>query len=191
MIYTLIRSPGEMHGPVGKIFISLGAWLIAFPALAHHPLEGRPVETLADGLLSGVGHPFLGYDHLFFISLVGIAAVFNRHRLLPPLAYIAAMLAGCLAASLAQDLPASELLVAVSLLVLGSIMLSGYHLKLLPAVLLFALFGLFHGSAFGSFLAAQEAGFGSAVLVGYLLGLGIRYRHRRGIAGIFVVRGPC
>ena len=33
----------------------------AVPAFAHHPLGGLPMETLTDGLLSGVGHPGLGF----------------------------------------------------------------------------------------------------------------------------------
>ena len=141
-------------------------------AFAHHPLEGKPLETFAHGLFSGIGHPILGYDHLLFIVLVGIAAVFTARRLLSPLTYIIAMLAGCLIAAAGNVLPASELITAASLLVLGGIMLTGYHLKSGATLALFALFGLFHGSAFGSFLAEQESAAGLAVLVGYLVGLG-------------------
>jgi len=64
------------------------------------------------------------------------------------------------------------LMAAASLLVLGGIMLTGYHLQSSPMLALFALFGLFHGSAFGSFLAEQESAAGLAVLIGYLVGLG-------------------
>ena len=38
---------------------------------------------------------------------------------------------------------------------------------------MFALTGLFHGSAFGASIAGQEIVVGSSVLIGYLLGLGI------------------
>lgn len=156
-----------------KVSLTITAWLAATPVLAHHPLEGKPVETFAQGLLSGVGHPFLGYDHLFFIALVGIAAVFTAHRSLSPMAYIVAMLCGCLIAATGNVLPASELMVAVSLLVLGGIMLTGYHLNSGATLAIFTLFGLFHGSAFGNFLAAQESASAVLVLTGYLLGLGI------------------
>jgi len=50
-----------------------GASLIASPAMAHHPLNGMPMETFAHGLLSGVGHPLLGFDHLFFVIAMGAA----------------------------------------------------------------------------------------------------------------------
>lgn len=49
--------------------------LSAGPALAHHPLAGLPMETGAQGLLSGLAHPVLGFDHLFFVLAVGVAAV--------------------------------------------------------------------------------------------------------------------
>lgn len=156
-----------------KIVSGLIISLAASPAFAHHPLAGMPMETLAHGLLSGVGHPLLGFDHLFFVLLAGIATVFTGHRLLAPLAYIAAMTGGCLVTALWTLVPASELMIALSLLVLGGMLLSGRHFGLSTVLLAFAGFGLFHGAAFGESLAGQEAGFGAQVLIGYLLGLGI------------------
>lgn len=147
--------------------------LTASPALAHHPLGGMPMETFAQGLLSGVGHPLLGFDHLFFVVIVGIAALYTGRRFLSPAAYIAAMLVGCLMMSFGIGLPAKEIIIALSLLALGGVVLSGRALGFLPAVLIFAGFGLFHGSAFGDAIAQQEAGAGGAVLTGYLIGLGL------------------
>lgn len=157
---------------MNRALLAITTWLAVTPVLAHHPLDGKAVETFAQGLLSGVGHPFLGYDHLFFIALVGIAAVFTTRRFLTPLAYIATMICGCVFAALGNVLPLGELMAALSLLVLGGIMLTGYHLDTGKAIGIFALFGLFHGSAFGSFLASQESQASLAVLIGYLLGLG-------------------
>lgn len=156
-----------------KILSGLIILLAAAPALAHHPLSGMPMETFAHGLLSGVGHPLLGFDHLFFVALAGIAAVFAGRRLLAPLAYIAAMAGGCLVAALWTSVPASELMIAISLLVLGSMLLSGRQFGLSTLLLTFAGFGIFHGAGLGASLANQEAGFGSQVLIGYLLGLGV------------------
>lgn len=147
--------------------------LIATPALAHHPLGGMPMETFAHGLLSGAGHPVLGFDHLFFVALMGMAAVFTGQRLLAPAAYIAAMLLGCAAMYAGLGLPLTEIVIVASLLALGGVVLSGRALSLPVALTLFAGFGLFHGSAFGGSIAAQEGGVGGAVLLGYLLGLGV------------------
>jgi urease accessory protein len=155
----------------------LGAIALLFlaptAALAHHPLGGMPMETFAHGLLSGVGHPILGFDHLFFVALMGVAALYTTRRMLTPLAYIAAMLAGCLMMSAGVGLPAAEIVIGLSLLILGYIVLSGRALGIVPALLVFGGFGLFHGSAFGDAIAQQEAAMGTQVLVGYLLGLGV------------------
>lgn len=145
----------------------------ATPALAHHPLGGLPMTTFGEGLLSGIGHPLLGFDHLFFVLVMGVVASFTGRQLLAPAGYIAAMLVGCLAMSLGVGLPLKELVIAISLVVIGGVALSGKHLSLIPAMLLFAAFGLFHGSAFGDTIATQEGGAGTMVLVGYLIGLGV------------------
>ncbi len=145
----------------------------AVPAFAHHPLGGLPMETLTDGLLSGVGHPLLGFDHLFFVIAVGIAALYTGRPKLATAAYIGTMMLGCLLMSFGVGLPVKEFVIGVSLLVVGGILLSGRATGLTLAVGLFAVFGLFHGSAFGDTIAAQEAGAGVTVLVGYLVGLGL------------------
>ncbi len=145
----------------------------AVPAFAHHPLGGMPMETLTDGLLSGVGHPLLGFDHLFFVIAVGIAALYTGHTKLATAAYIGAMMLGCLLMSFGIGLPVKEFVIGISLLAVGGILLSGRATGFASAVGLFAVFGLFHGSAFGDTIAAQEAGAGVAVLAGYLVGLGL------------------
>ena len=153
--------------------LGTAAVIAADPALAHHPLAGEPMTTFAHGALSGVGHPLLGFDHLFFVLMVGIAALFTGHKYSAPAGYIVAMLAGCLMMSLGVGLPAKEIVIGFSLLALGAVVLSGRALGLVPALAVFAAFGMFHGSAFGDTIAAQEAAMGSEVLVGYLIGLGI------------------
>ncbi len=140
-------------------------------AFAHHSLGGMPMVTFADGLLSGVGHPLLGFDHLFFVALVGIAAIYTKQRFISPMVYIVAMLFGCYAMSTGIGLPAKEVIIGLFLLTLGAVVPSGKALGLLPAIAIFAGFGLFHGSAFGDALASQEAGIGGQVLIGYLVGL--------------------
>ena len=147
--------------------------LSAVPAFAHHPLGGQPMETLTEGLLSGVGHPLLGFDHLFFVIAVGIAALYTNRSKLATAVYIGTMMLGCLLMSFGVGLPAKEFVIGISLLVVGGILLSGRATGLTPAVGLFAVFGLFHGSAFGDTIAAHEAGAGVTVLAGYLVGLGL------------------
>ena len=147
------------------------AALAATPALAHHPLGGMPMETFAHGVLSGVGHPLLGFDHLFFVLAVGVAALFTGRALTAPLAFIAAMLVGVFLVVGGIQLPMVEPVIALSLLVLGGLVARGKALTAPIAMAIFAALGVFHGWAFGGSLAGQEGGASAAVLVGYLLGL--------------------
>lgn len=158
-----------------KKFISGAAVLAASaaPALAHHPLGGIPMETFTHGLLSGAGHPLLGFDHLFFVVAVGIAAVYTGYARSAPAVFIAAMLAGCVMTGFGIGLPLKEAVTGAPLLVVGGVVLSGRALGLASVSVLFAAFGLFHGSTFGDSVAAQEAAMGASVLAGYLIGLGV------------------
>lgn len=156
-----------------KLILASVFGLFTTPAYAHHPLGGMPMETFTHGLLSGVGHPLLGFDHLAFVILVGIAAVYTGYRRLAPLAYVGAMAVGCLLMSLGVAMPIKEFMIGISLLAVGYFVLSGKALTIPLAIGLFAVFGLFHGSAFGDSIAGAEAGAGTSVLVGYLIGLGV------------------
>lgn len=151
--------------------VGLGAALTAAPALAHHPLGGLPMETFAHGLLSGLGHPVLGFDHLLFVAVAGIASALAGVRWSGPAAYVALMLAGCLLSVSGLALPAREAVIALSLLAVGGAVARGRPMGpwALPVL---AGFGLFHGSAFGEVIAGQEGGAGAGVVIGYLLGLG-------------------
>ena len=142
-------------------------------AIAHHPLSGVPMETFMQGLLSGFGHPILGFDHLFFVSLVGISALYTGRAYTTPLLYIAAMLLGSVLMGFGFGLPAKEIFIGLSLITLGVFVLSGKALNLPAAFALFVVFGLFHGSAFGDAIAGEEGAIGEHVLIGYLIGLGV------------------
>ncbi len=145
--------------------------LLATPALAHHAMGGAPMETLGQGLLSGVGHPVLGFDHLFFVAAVGIAAAFSGRPLTAPLGYVAGMLAGCALVVSGVALPGIEAVIALSLVVAGAVLMRGRALGAPAAMALFGFFGLFHGWAFGGTITGQEGGMAAPVIAGYLLGL--------------------
>lgn len=154
------------HLPIPVLLLSAG------PALAHHPLDGLPMDTGMQGLLSGLAHPVLGFDHLFFVLAVGVAAVLAGWRIAAPLVYVAAMLAGCGFALAGLNLPLVEAVIAASLLVLGGLILSGRVLVPGLVLLLFAGFGLFHGAAFAKGIIGVEGTAPVAVQLGYLVGLG-------------------
>ena len=162
--------------------------LLSSPASAHHPLAGAPMETLLHGLLSGIGHPLLGFDHLFFVALAGIAAALSRFPLRAPLVYMATMITGCLLSSMGQAIPFTEWMIAFSLLALGGLLWRGRQFEIATLLGVFGLFGLFHGGAFGDTLAAQESGFGLAVLGGYLVGLALT-QYAIAVAAGWIFRG--
>lgn len=163
--------------------------LVATPAFAHHPLAGMPMETFAHGVLSGIGHPLLGFDHLFFVILVGIAALFTGRLLIAPLGYVGGMLIGCLFSGFGVALPFAEVMVGLSLLALGYIVLSGRALEIVPALAIFAGFGLFHGSAFGGSIVGVEGTSFASVMIGYLIGLAALQYAIAVAAGIAMERG--
>lgn len=156
-----------------RALVALFLLAVAPVAFAHHPLGGMPMSTFGNGLLSGIGHPVLGFDHLFFVLAVGVAAAFTGRSYIAPAGYLGAMLVGCVLMTTGIALPGIEFAIVASLLILGYLMLSGRALAFGPAIALFAVAGLFHGSAFGEAMATVEAGSTMAVLSGYLVGLGL------------------
>ena len=165
-----------LKGPIMRFLTWLLSPALVFsaaPVVAHHPLAGLPMETGGQSLLSGVAHPLLGFDHLFFVLAVGVAAVLAGRRLGGPLVYVGAMLAGCGLALAGLSLPLAEAVIAASLLVLGGLILSGRALGPGAVPVLFAGFGLFHGAAFAEAIVGVEAAAPVTVQLGYLLGLGV------------------
>lgn len=150
----------------------LSLTLLAAPALAHHPLDGAPMQGFADGLMSGVGHPVLEFDHLFFVLVMGVAATLSGAGLRGIAGSVAAMLTGCLLVSFGAGLPIQEAVIALSLVTLGLLVAAQKALSAHVLTLLFAGFGLFHGGAFAAALTGQEGAAATPVLLGYLLGLG-------------------
>ncbi len=139
-------------------------------AMAHHPLAGKPMESFTDGILSGIGHPILGFDHLFFVIAVGVASLFTGRALTAPLAFVTATLMGVGAIIAGVQLPLVEYIIAFSLIAVGAILLSGQSVGLARILCVFAITGLFHGWAFGETIVGQEI-IHANVLTGYLIGL--------------------
>jgi hydrogenase/urease accessory protein HupE len=59
--------------PIGVAALSL---LAAAPASAHHLMEAfQLTPSPLSGLLSGLGHPLLGPDHLLFLLALGLVGL--------------------------------------------------------------------------------------------------------------------
>lgn len=144
---------------VAVVLTGLSLWQPA-PASAHHlmglfQLTPGPLA----GLLSGLGHPLLGPDHLLFLLSVGLVAWSRPWGW--GLALLAAGLVGNGLGLLVPQLPGLELMVALSLVGTGLVVA-----KRLPASVLVPLYVL-HGAA----LSGSVIGWEATPIACYLLGL--------------------
>ena len=157
-----------------KIVVSLTSLFASGLAVAHHPLNGMPMETFLHGVLSGIGHPLLGSDHLAFILLVGLVAfgLGVRDKILVPSVFVSGSVLGLVAGYLGIGGFFVEPGVMLSILLLGACVAAGWTQQMSHSVLLavIAVSGSLHGIAFSGALIGVEAA-NTAVLFGYLLGL--------------------
>ncbi|WP_300295533.1 HupE/UreJ family protein [Ferrovibrio sp.] len=152
-----------------RLVAAIAALFAATPAFAHHAMDGQTPNTLATGLISGLAHPVIGLDHLAFILAAGLLAAPRARGLVLPLAFVLASLAGVVVHLNGVDLPAGEILVAGSVLLLGILLVIPRRIddSLFAAIL--ALAGLFHGYAFGESIVGAE----TTPLGAYVAGLAI------------------
>ena len=141
--------------------------MITQPAWAHHPMDGKLPQTFLQGLLSGFGHPVIGIDHLAAIVGVGILAALAGRSAAVVLAFSVAVIAGVGLHLSKVNLPAGELLVGLTTLLIGALVIARQSMGAGLAALLFAIAGLVHGYALGESIVGAEA----SPLVAYLLGL--------------------
>jgi urease accessory protein len=155
--------------PVSKLcaLALLAALWAADPAAAHHPMGGAVPTSLWHGLLSGLGHPLFGVDHLAFLVGIGVLAGMNGLGAAVPLAFVGASLAGVLLAAGGTALAGAEALVAGSVAVVGLVMALAWS-PARPVWLMFAVAaGIVHGLVFGETIIGAEA----TPVVAYLAGL--------------------
>ena len=147
--------------------VLVGVLLAATPGWAHHPFEGvEPQDfSLVQGLVSGLGHPLLGTDHLVFLLAIVVMAVLTTRRWVLPL--LASGLAGSGLAVLVGATPEPGLGLALELVVSLSLVAAGLvHGGWLPAWVLLPLMGV-HGFLLGEPMIGAEP----TPLVAYGLGL--------------------
>lgn len=160
-----IREVTRAAVPAGAIAAGLAA--VAGPAHAHHVMDYAVPATALEGLLSGLGHPVIGVDHLLFIAGAGVlAARFQRGYLLP-LLFVAASIAAAGVRYLGVDVGLDELWIAGSLVVLGAIMLAARKPAGSAVAGLFLVAGTLHGYALAEAIVGAEP----TPLVAYFAGL--------------------
>ncbi|MFC1458950.1 HupE/UreJ family protein [Microvirga arabica] len=147
--------------------LTLAGLAAATPAFAHHPMGGMIPATFTQGLLSGLGHPVIGLDHLAALVGVGLVASRFARGLMLPAFWLVAMAAGVGLHLMSADLPYAELLVALSVVALGLAATMRTNLPYGLIAALFAAGGAVHGYALGESIIGAEA----TPLAAYLIGL--------------------
>jgi urease accessory protein len=142
--------------------------LAADPASAHHVMGKRP-ETFGQGVLSGLGHPIIGLDHLAAVVAVGCLAALYRAGAALAIGFVLAVIAGAALQVWGAPVPGAEILVALSVIVLGACLIWRRVLPPAAALGLFALAGLLHGYALGESIVGAEP----APLYAYFAGLAV------------------
>ena len=139
------------------------------PALAHHLMGGRTPATFTEGMLSGLGHPIIGLDHFSAVIAVGCLAAAHRSASALAIAFVVAMVAGVALHLHGATVPGAEILVALTVLMLGLLMIFHRNMSAGAALTLFAGVGAIHGYALGESIYGAE----QAPLYAYLVGLAI------------------
>jgi urease accessory protein len=147
--------------------VGAGLLATASAASAHHLMGGKIPSTFADGILSGVGHPIIGPDHLAFLVAIGIAVGVGRLSLVTPFLFLVAMACGVAAHLAAVNISAAELIVGASVLIAGVLVALDWRIPASAWAAIFSIAGFFHGYAYGESIYGAEP----APLVAYLVGL--------------------
>lgn len=146
-----------------------GVVLALLPALAAaHEESGK-----AAGFLAGLVHPVSGLDHVIAMVAVGLwGAVLGPPAIwVLPVAFPLVMAVGGLMALLGLPVPAVEVGIALSAIVLGMMVLAELRPPLAVAAAIVAFFAIFHGHAHGRELPAGT----SALLysLGFVIATGL------------------
>jgi urease accessory protein len=157
------------------------ALVIAASMTAAAPASAHIVAGMGGGFAAGFAHPLLGPDHLLAMVSVGIwgAQLGAPAIWVLPIAFPLIMAFGGAAGIIGVPLPATELLIALSVLVLGIMVAQARRLPLAAALPIVAVFAIAHGHAHGAELPhsanalAFSTGFVLATGMLHAVGIGI------------------
>ncbi|MGK7918532.1 MAG: HupE/UreJ family protein [Trichodesmium sp.] len=135
-------------------------------AMAHHPMGGKTPSNFWEGLLSGMGHPIIGIDHLAFVVAVGLIAATIPNGISILASFLATGMLGTGLHLLSIDLPLTEIAIAFSVVTFGLMLAFKQKLNTLLLIILAGIAGIFHGYAYGEAIIGAEM----APLFSYLLG---------------------
>jgi urease accessory protein len=132
-------------------------------------MGGGLPETFAQGLLSGLGHPVIGLDHAAFVLAAGFFLALVEGGMWGVPALIGGSLIGATLHLTGFVLPGSEIGVALSVILIGGLVMARRRVRLSWLAGGLALAGLLHGYAYAESIFGAEA----APLVAYLIGFSL------------------
>ena len=132
-------------------------------------MGGGLPETFAQGFLSGLGHPVIGLDHAAFIVAAGFFLAPVGGGMWGVLAIIGGSLFGAALHLLGVGLTGGEVGVALSVILIGGLVMARRRIELPWLAAGLALAGMLHGYAYAESIFGAEA----APLVAYLIGFSL------------------
>jgi urease accessory protein len=157
--------------PYWRTLIPASTAIVVLPfvptAVAHHAMGGKLPSTALQGLLSGLGHPIIGIDHLAFIMGVGLMAHLVGRIVLLPLLFVAGTVLGCFLHIQGYDFPWPELVIAASVVVAAGIVATRARVPTIVLSGLLVVAGAFHGYAYGESIIGAERTSLAAYVVGF------------------------
>ncbi len=155
---------------------ALGLVALLAPTLAF----AHPGLHPGAGLIEGFAHPMSGLDHILAMVAVGLLAfqMGGRALWLLPATFVLVMAGGGALGATGIEIPAVEIGIALSVLVLGAIVACDIKMPVALATGMVGLFAILHGHAHGSEMAQgvngfiYAAGFMTATVVLHLVGIG-------------------
>jgi urease accessory protein len=167
-----------------KLGSALAAALVlaAAPALAH---EG---DAAGGGFVTGFLHPIFGWDHVAAMVAVGLWGAFLGQPAIwvLPVAFPLVMALGGALALIGVGVPAVEVGIAASALVIGLMVALAARPPLAIAAAIVAVFAIFHGHAHGTEMPLATNPL--AYALGFVVATGLL--HLVGIAFGLVTRAP-
>jgi urease accessory protein len=164
------------------VAVLIPATLVTEPALAHS------IGSSAVGFAGGFLHPVTGLDHMLAMVCVGIwgAELGAPAIWLLPIAFPLIMAVGGAFGVVGVPLPAGELLIALSVVVLGTLVALARKLPIAAALTIVGIFAIAHGHAHGVELPGATDTL--AFTVGFVIATGLL--HLAGIAIGVLARWP-
>lgn len=166
----------------GPIFLALVVSIAAAPALAH---DGG---GLIGGFASGFVHPLLGLDHVVAMIAVGLWGAFLGVPAiwLLPVVFPLVMAFGGALGVIGVPVPAVEIGIAASAVVLGCMVAFAARPPIWLAAVIVGLFAIFHGHAHGTELPGAVSPL--AYSLGFVVATGLL--HLSGIAFGTLIQWP-